>query len=149
MKGSKKISLLWALCPILFISACNETSVSRISIENEELTKAISDSALMDVEMPGSNIELSGKVALTEGECLVTLKCPSGDTLFNTVSATEIDTIVQYKVVYSKKFAAPIRTSIKETFPRKLGRWTFYYEFKKVEETQPQGNYNFELFYED
>lgn len=149
MKVLKKISLLWALFPILFISACNETSVSRISIENDELTKAIADSAMMDVEMLGSDIELTGKIELIEGECNVSLKCPTGDTLFNTLSTSEIDTIVQYKVIFSKKFTAPISTSIKESFPRKLGRWTFHYEFKKVEEIQPQGNYNFELLYED
>jgi len=162
--------LLFLAVVAIAFNACNESAVSEIKIESKEFTKPMSDSVVMDIESNGNQVEIKGDLSLIEGECIVSLKAPSGDTLFS-VDTTfvpdtvflnnnidyifigdtifTIDTVLLYDFIYTKSFKAPNKVTIDEKFDRTLGQWTFFYELKEMDDIKPQGSFEFVMKYKD
>ncbi len=147
--STMKNKLLITLSLLLLIWGCDESSTSVFSLTKEDFNKEMKDSMVLNVESPGSQISLKGSLKLFEGECIVTLKAPSGDTLFPVGTTMLTDTIIQYKIIYNTNFKATNTFSIDEKFDRILGKWTFNYEIKMVDNVEPEGSFDFVIEYND
>jgi len=71
------------------------------------------------------------------------------DTLLFVDTIFSIDTIPLYDTIYKKSFKSENSFTIDETFNRVLGKWTFIYQLKKMDNTLPEGSLDFIMKYDD
>ncbi|HNW50544.1 MAG TPA: hypothetical protein PKH79_05645 [Prolixibacteraceae bacterium] len=174
----KKFGILFLLISFLLIG-CDETSTTVCSLTNNSFSKAFSDSIVFIVESEGAPVRLKGDLTLDEGECEISLKAPTGDsiyvvdttfvndTIFSIDSISLTDTIFSidsifvadtlfttrpvpvYQSIYDSKFKATDDFSIDEKFERKIGKWTLKTNVTKVDEETPSGSFDFNVIYND
>lgn len=175
--AKKMKNVILILLFMLILSACDETNTSVYTVSDEEFSSATSDSMVIYVESKGGQISMKGNLTLDEGLCTVSLKAPSGDTIFSadttfvpdtlysivSITSTDTiysidsifiadtiftpDTILQYKYLYTKSFQSGETYTIDEKFDRKIGTWIFKYKISKDGDVAPSGNFDFNIIY--
>jgi hypothetical protein len=174
----KKNGIIFLLISFLLIG-CDETSTTVCSLTNNSFSKVFSDSIVFIVESEGAPVRLKGDLTLDEGECEISLKAPTGDsifvvdstfvndTIFSIDSITLTDTIFSidsiyvadtllstrsvpvYQFVYDSIFNASDDFSFDEKFERKVGKWVLKANVTETDATTPSGSFDFNVIYND
>jgi hypothetical protein len=116
---------------LLFLTACNETSQTVISL-SDDFSAIGSGEMVATIEGSGDNLKLSGNLELNDDVIFtIYLSDPNQDTIF------------------SKVYSQYGKYKIKEEFERKVGEWVFSYTIEKVEKITPSGTFDFNITYSD
>lgn len=119
MKYICKILLYGMLIVLL---SCNASILSVFTIEIEEQKVELKDSILINVDTPGSIIELKGKIKIIEGTCELIMRNAKADTVYH----ERYDVIGNNKIAYN--------------FIREVGQWTLIYDVQGIDKVSPQMN---------
>ncbi len=119
--------LLLSFTSVLFFS-CTESVRSVYAFSEKDFKAQKTDSAIIVIDNEHDRIDLSGKIEITQGECLLVLLNHQNDTVFSNI----------YQAVGNFK--------INQIFSTHQGTWKFYYYLTPVLESElPQGTLDFSI----
>lgn len=122
---------------LFIIFGCTETVTSTYKLSNQNFTKAVQDSIIIEILNTSSTLELKGNMSLMEGQCEIILYDPHVDTL--------ADRSTERRIIYDQVYIAPQQITIDEQFDPSKGKYILYYSVKNYNDVAPDGNLRLEL----